>query len=760
MIRERVLSMWLRVDCVGRALKGNRVAVRTAALGFVALSCACEPIPNVTDPEKVAELQAQEALEAQEAAELDSAENPVNMSSTSTEPSENGAECADDSACDTGACVDGFCCEAQCDGLCVSCGVSGFEGQCIPSPSDDICPDFKCPGATECLGYDDSELANNCQSAGQCRSEATCAEQPAAAGTVCGDGGTCDGQGVCDDPNRASLGEGCSVNNDCAEGNCVEGADGASICCDASCDGVCEACGATGRCDSTPAVDTRCSPEECPADNVCRNYPELAAGQCGSLGVCEGVESCFEGAQDLKPDSQCACETDGTCSLLAGVSCQGDEDCGNNSCESTSSGTDVCCAERCAGSLFCSRDGSQCVECEGDAVSCDGNRETSCVNGRLVEVDCVNGCTVGSGCNTAAPIGFSCAQASCQAGAVCQQDNTGAQRCCSRDCDAEGKVCGTDGSCECPPGQTAEGNSCLRQSGERCDNANQCQGGRCTDGVCCAVACDGFCEQCQLDTGLCVAVPAEQQDDGCNNTHECTGVKGDCRARTGESCSEGEATGCVTGICSATAGGGAAVCCAEKCGVDLSCSSNGLSCVECETDAHCPGTCDSATGLCRLQLPDGAECSGPADCSGGICTQWFDDGDGDGFGRGESFGRCGVISPEPSFFFALRGGDCCDIPRSAEFTNPEVVKGFSIPTACGGFDYNCDGDTVRMRQFVDCSQPANIPCDARGGLLEVPGPEVQCGEGQFSVIRCQFEGAARCVPVERTIPFGQPLVCL
>src|SRR5690349_18362872 len=45
----------------------------------------------------------------------------------------------------------------------------------------------------------------------------------------------------------APLGERCAVDSGCVSGHCIAGR-----CCESACDGVCQACSESGRCDSFP----------------------------------------------------------------------------------------------------------------------------------------------------------------------------------------------------------------------------------------------------------------------------------------------------------------------------------------------------------------------------------------------------------------------------------------------------------------------------------------------------------------------------
>jgi hypothetical protein len=88
----------------------------------------------------------------------------------------NGQACSAASDCQSGNCIDGYCCDSSCGATCYSCGVPGSEGTCMPVPQE---------------GTDSS---------------------PACTGTH-----ACDGAGAC----KLAGGQPCSTNADCAGGACV-----------------------------------------------------------------------------------------------------------------------------------------------------------------------------------------------------------------------------------------------------------------------------------------------------------------------------------------------------------------------------------------------------------------------------------------------------------------------------------------------------------------------------------------------------------
>ncbi|HWO09643.1 MAG TPA: hypothetical protein VNN80_09200, partial [Polyangiaceae bacterium] len=496
----------------------------------------------------------------------------------------------------------------------------GTVGTCSAAPSDEACPALACAGFdTECRNLDRTQLPLNCEAFGSCKAQADCATLPAAAGTPCQAGaGACDGSGACVVAGKTSLGGACAADADCAEGHCIPGPNGTAICCDAACDGPCQACSGAGRCELAPLQDERCEAVACPPDDACRDYrADVTASQCRAFGQCQTGRDCAFTA--LRPEAECVCDAaTGACRLLPGATCAVGEECQSGACAANGQGTAICCAAACGEGLFCSSDGGACVACEGNAVECEGNTLRRCESGTIVATDCPNGCTPGIGCNSLPPLGFPCDNGQCAAPNVCQPDVTGASRCCSRNCAAENKVCAESGSCVCEAGQVAAGDDCLLATGDACQNSQDCQPGlTCTDGVCCQEACNGTCERCEPNTGLCVAVAAGQQDTVCGNGRQCTGTRGDCRSLLRQPCS-GNGAECTSNNCEPTVGNATQICCSQGCGADRPfCRSDGNACVQCETNADCGNGCNTVTGLCNTLLPVGTPCGASAQCASG-----------------------------------------------------------------------------------------------------------------------------------------------
>jgi hypothetical protein len=553
---------------------------------------------------------------------------PLDPALVASEPSNEvpagspGASCVTGADCNApGQCVDGVCCSSACGDLCAACNVPGSLGTCSAAPIDEVCGMLQCAGVdTECRTLDTSQLTLNCEAFAACKTRADCAVLYEPSGTPCQNGaGACDGAGACIVAGKVSLGQACAADLDCAEGHCVAaGEGGALICCDAACDSPCQACSAAGHCEVTPVTDTRCEAVACPADDVCRDYTaDVTASQCRAFGQCQTALDCERTA--LRPDAECECDvTSGACLLRVAAACGDATECASGICTANAQGTSVCCADACGPGRFCSSDGSACVACEGGAIECDGNSQRTCDAGTIAITACPNGCTTSVGCNALPPLGFPCDVGQCAVPNVCQSDTTGTARCCSRDCAAENKVCAENGSCVCRPGEVAAGNSCLLQDGDPCMNSQQCQAGStCTDGVCCAQACNGSCERCEPNTGLCVAVGQGQQDNQCNNGRQCTGTRGDCRLTVRQPCS-GNGAECTTNACEPTVGNATQICCSQACtGNRPFCRSTGQGCVQCETNADCGNGCNTQTGLCNELLPVGTPCGASAQCASG-----------------------------------------------------------------------------------------------------------------------------------------------
>ncbi len=126
--------------------------------------------------------------------------------------SKNGQACAAASACASGHCVDGVCCDVACAGDCVSCNLQGRVGVCTPHAAGTD-PDGECTsGSGVCKA--------TCDGVGSCAF-------PAAA-MSCGACLVCDGAGTCSrpDPACSTGGTGGSVPGKGGTGGSVPGKGG------------------------------------------------------------------------------------------------------------------------------------------------------------------------------------------------------------------------------------------------------------------------------------------------------------------------------------------------------------------------------------------------------------------------------------------------------------------------------------------------------------------------------------------------------
>ncbi len=507
---------------------------------------------------------------------------------------EDGAPCATTRECLSGACVDGACCEGPCPGACRSCALSGREGECALSPKG---------------------------------------QNPRGA---CGGVRVCDGEGGCASPG----GERCETAGDCLDRRCADG-----FCCDKPCEGACKACnveGSEGLCVLVPEGE---DPDgDCPGEDVCG--PE---GECVALdgAACEAGADCLSGrcSDGLCCAERCArCHgcaepgSEGTCAPRPRGSDPGDECEGALLCDGAG-GCIAPDAEPCALGLEClsgvCADGLCCAgECDGACMSCalPGSR------GRCAFVghgdDPGGECTGNAACDgaggCASPIGEPCEEAAgCLSGACA--DGV----CCEESCDEPCRRCnapGGRGLClaiprgwdfkgDCGEGSVCDGaGGCLRLGGQACEDASDCLGGKCVDGVCCDRDCAGRCEACDTEghEGVCTPVPTgADPDEECAGDSVC-GALGGCVEQQGGPCFSG--LDCLGGVCAD------GVCCdsacdgpCEACDLEGAVGTCGLLAVGAKPRRICPDpfVCD-ALGECGL--PEGVVCTEDDDCATGGCT--------------------------------------------------------------------------------------------------------------------------------------------
>lgn len=605
-----------------------------------------------------------------------------------------GAACGSSEQCQSGVCgANGqgatICCATACGaglfcssdgGGCVACEGDGVtcEGNTERRCNAGAIASTECPnGCTPGTGCNDLPPlgftcdAGQCATPNVCQPDTTgrarcCSRDCAAEGKVCSENGSC----VCQ-PGQVQVGADCLLadgdpcqnSEQCQVGStCTDG-----VCCQEACAGACERCEPnTGACVA------------------------IAAGQqdplCGVGRQCTGAR--------------------GDCRLTVRQQCTGNgAECTTNNCEPTvGNATLICCAQACgADRPFCRSDGSSCVQCE--------------TNG-----DCGNGCNALTGtCNDLLPVGAPCgASAQCASSAQCLLDQSGATRCCERNCAAEGLLCNGAGACVEPAPATlvtvglppAAFSRSLVGAASNETRLWTVQNSGATATVPLSLASSASASQFSV-IGNCLGVVLQA-------SASCSISIGFAPRQAGQ-VSE-----------TLTLSGGA--------GVALS--------VQVSGDAR---------------LRDGSPCdpSRQSDCDANLCTLWLADGDGDGFGSPESTNGhpsvtiCGDGSPanrpaplvvadqcrpgdERQYEYAPGGSpDCCDNPcdglvigsilSSTAF--PGAIVGNTEAANCGPgdetLDFNCNGIEQVVDQVVGGLPPAcnAVPnaisaaeCSARSGF--------------------------------------------
>jgi hypothetical protein len=310
-----------------------------------------------------------------------------------------GDICGGNVECTSGHCVDGYCCDSGCTGVCEACDISGNLGTCSSHPAatdpEDDCPaeppcglTGQCDGNRACAYWPAGTVCNGSQCVGSVfYHDDTCTTFH-----VCADGGlidcvpyACDASGCltsCTAHTDCAAGHYCSSGSclpeklqgdtcaedfECASGHCTDG-----YCCDAACDGVCEAC------DVGPSEGT-CVLHQANTD------PD---GECaGSCQSCDGNGACHDTATGLDPEDECAqespCGLDGECD-------------GAGACGHWDSGT-VCTAAYCDGSTLHDAD-----TCDTSHACVDGGTQdctpytcesAACLTSCIDNTDCAAGYT-------------------------------------------------------------------------------------------------------------------------------------------------------------------------------------------------------------------------------------------------------------------------------------------------------------------------------------------------------------------------------
>jgi hypothetical protein len=310
-----------------------------------------------------------------------------------------GADCAEDGcrACASAlTCVDGVCCDSECEGSCDVCSMelgATEDGVCTvldTGPGEPVCAGgFGCDGSGP-------ECPDSCDTDASCRASHYCTEQGTCAPRTCSDDRECGG----------------------AAPNCVDG-----ICCDQPCGGQCEACDVVGREGVCSAVEgaPRGEREECAG----------AGEECG--GECDGVDRdrChFQASGTACGDVSCdettalgsACDGEGACVEQAPVSCE-PYACGSAGCLTSCENDSDCSTGNSCMDGSCVFTGGRCSEDRANALDGDGNLVEECAPYYCVNGRCEDACVSTTDCQP----GFLCdtAQERCVAEAENEATNEG-----------------------------------------------------------------------------------------------------------------------------------------------------------------------------------------------------------------------------------------------------------------------------------------------------------------------------------------------
>ena len=251
--------------------------------------------------------------------------------------------------------------------------------------------------------------------------------------------------------------------------------------------------------------------------------------------------------------------------------------------------------------------------------------------------------------------------------------------------------------------------------GETCTTDADCGGSSvCVDGVCCATACAGQCEACDVPDfeGACVAVAGAPRGTraACSGSGACGGA---CDGTTRSACSfPGSETVCGAGSC--TAGTETPVVTCDGAGacppqVPIACTPYfcaGTGCGDrCSTDGECVTGNRCIDDECQVPFALGEACSLDTDCASnfcvdGVCCGGLCDAQCDGCAELGSEGTCVAVVGAPRGTRAACAGDgsacnaaCDGVGRAAcAFPGSEVTcRDPSCTDGVGTLATVCDG---------------------------------------------------------------------
>jgi len=315
---------------------------------------------------------------------------------------DSAASCAAHGECKSGFCVDGVCCNTACTDQCAACDVTGKVGTCSPVVGAPHGARTAC--STDAKGTA-CELACNGTDTTACKfpgTTTTCSAD-ACAGGVETHASTCNGAGKCGDTSKTcgdfvcgakacktacetkadcvsastfcqsgkclpllSNGLGCTTNDACASGFCVDG-----TCCESKCEEQCAAC-------DVPGFGGKCVAVKGKPHGTRTACAKDAADACNNK-VCDGasITSCVA---SVGPCGDYSCDA---LELVCKKACANDDDC--------STGRE-CSAGKCVPRT------SKCSSNRVDVIAADGVTRTPCAPYLCSEGVCQTECKSSSDC--------------------------------------------------------------------------------------------------------------------------------------------------------------------------------------------------------------------------------------------------------------------------------------------------------------------------------------------------------------------------
>jgi Cys-rich repeat protein len=422
----------------------------------------------------------------------------------------------------------------------------------------------------------------------------------------------------------------CTVNTDCEQAFVCVGSTCEQVECSstADCSGDGAFCAAEGV-DPDQADKKFCSPIQCKSDSdcgdgmVCNKYKQCEGGTASDVpeGETTGDPDVVDQDNKVEPDNGVVTKSK-ACSA-----CSSDKDCGDMKCYPLGGGT-FCfgdCAEHtdCPTGWMCyalSNQGKQCIpmafNCEGECLAagcpagkmCDQESGTCAAGGDACgqcqqDWDCMEGLRCYTQGKYCAP---TCGTGTCEQGSSCQEVNNIPMKLCVSNSPAccYGESCaGTECSGVTPYACGDKCCECLQDShcgqGEKCTN-NTCTAGQCSGAT--PYFCNGACQEC-CNNGQCAAKGPEYVCKNNKCTSEALPEECDYCEPPFPACTQ------INGIWSCVQCVSDADCPGSTCDLTLySCGGGGTTpgtaCGVCTQDADCVSssgtalTCDGASGCC------------------------------------------------------------------------------------------------------------------------------------------------------------------